>query len=183
MKDMIIKNKVLILIVLLLGVAVVAVIKYRVVDDSVVAEGKKKLPPQQKLKELDIEKDQQGNYIVKWETFKEYDSEKREPGEKLRDLIGQKITLKGFMIPIDYSVKMIKEFLLVPYMPSCSHVPPPPENMIINVSLDNKGVESSYQPVKVSGRLRFEKGEQSEDPYSPNGVFSMKATSVKEVEN
>ena len=75
--------------------------------------------------EYDLEKNNKGNIEVPWEVLQEYDLDKKKLTKNLKKIINQKVSIKGFMIPLDYSAKSIKEFLLVPYIPSCAHVPPP----------------------------------------------------------
>ena len=134
-------------------------------------------------KKISLEKDQSGRWVVGWKVFQDYDSSKKQLGVHLKRIIDQEVAIKGFMIPLDYSGKKVKEFLLVPYIPSCMHIPPPPVNMIVNVSLSEKSdMKSSYYPVEVVGTLRLgEKVSKISDPLIPNGIFSMKATSIKEV--
>ena len=86
------------------------------------------------------------------------------------------------MVPLDYSAKSVKEFLLVPYMPSCAHVPPPPANMIINVTLSAKRNKvPSYYPVEVVGELKIAKNAKVQDQYLPEGTFALSAKTVEEI--
>ena len=137
-----------------------------------------------KSKNIKLKKNKKGQYQITWAIFNDYDSKERSPGNHLKKIVGQKILLKGFMIPLDYSAKNIKNFLLVPYIPTCIHIPPPPENMIINVLLNQKkGIKPSYYPIEINGKLKFTKGKKSSDPYLPNGVFTINAASIREVKN
>jgi uncharacterized protein len=49
----------------------------------------------------------------------------------------------------------VKEFLLVPFVGACIHVPPPPPNQIVYVKAE-KGFEvsGSFDPVYVTGTLK-----------------------------
>jgi len=137
-------------------------------------------PPAKVHKEIAIPKDNKGNFQVSWRILQEYDVNNEKIGTNLKKIINKSIIIKGFMIPLDYSEKNIKEFLLVPYMPSCAHVPPPPPNMIINVKVQNKsGVKPSYYPVEITGKIKIAKSEKS-NPYMPDGVYSLDASSIKE---
>lgn len=70
-------------------------------------------------------------------------------------LDGKKISIKGFMLPLDFEAKKISEFLLLPYIPSCSHVPPPPADQVIFVKMKNATkIEPSYYPVLIEGALK-----------------------------
>lgn len=56
-------------------------------------------------------------------------------------IAGKPIRIPGFMVPLEYGKKELKEFLLVPYFGACIHVPPPPANQIIHVV--------AHKPVKM----------------------------------
>lgn len=59
------------------------------------------------------------------------------------DLDGKRIRLSGYVVPVKYAGSSVAEFLLVPYVGACVHVPPPPKNQIVLVTSD--------APVKISG--------------------------------
>lgn len=61
------------------------------------------------------------------------------------DIAGKPIRIAGFMVPLEYGKKEVKEFLLVPYFGACIHVPPPPANQIIQVFAE--------KPVKTEGYM------------------------------
>jgi uncharacterized protein len=44
-----------------------------------------------------------------------------------------RIRIPGFLVPLEWGDKTLKEFLLVPYFGACIHTPPPPANQIIHV--------------------------------------------------
>ena len=48
-------------------------------------------------------------------------------------LVGKKIRIPGFIVPLEDSKEGMKEFLLVPYFGACIHSPPPPANQIIHI--------------------------------------------------
>ena len=48
-------------------------------------------------------------------------------------LVGQRVRIPGFVVPLEDTKDGIKEFLLVPYFGACVHSPPPPSNQIIHV--------------------------------------------------
>jgi uncharacterized protein len=41
-------------------------------------------------------------------------------------LAGRRISLTGFLVPLDFESDVLSEFLLIPYYGGCIHVPPPP---------------------------------------------------------
>lgn len=69
-------------------------------------------------------------------------------------LNGQRVRIPGYLLPLEVSAKKVTEFLLVPYVGACIHVPPPPPNQIIYVKIvQNKSYQSKnlYDPVWVTG--------------------------------
>lgn len=97
--------------------------------------------------------------------------------KELKVAMAKSISIKGFMIPLDYNSKKVDEFLLVPFIPSCMHVPPPPANQVVLVKMEKgKKTKSSYFPIKVSGVLSLGKKQGLID-----SSFSMVATGVKEI--
>ncbi len=71
-------------------------------------------------------------------------------------LQGKKVSVPGFIAPLEQVGSMITEFLLVPYFGACIHLPPPPANQTLHVKvapsyeIDN---DDSYAPVWISGEL------------------------------
>jgi hypothetical protein len=71
-------------------------------------------------------------------------------------IVGKPIRLAGFMVPLEYGKKSVKEFLLVPYFGACIHVPPPPANQIIHVQTDRPvRVKTYMDAVWIEGRLEL----------------------------
>jgi hypothetical protein len=79
------------------------------------------------------------------------------PGVELReDLDGKVIRMAGFVTPLGFEGGRITEFLLVPFVGACIHVPPPPANQIVYVA-EVKGYAPSgglLYPVWVTGKLK-----------------------------
>lgn len=72
----------------------------------------------------------------------------------VKALNGQQVRIPGYFLPLELSDTKITEFLLVPYIGACIHVPPPPPNQIVHVrTLQKKGYSSNnlYEPVWVTG--------------------------------
>lgn len=69
-------------------------------------------------------------------------------------LNGQRVRIPGYFLPLELSDAKVTEFLLVPYIGACIHVPPPPPNQIVHVRTDPKEGYSSkslFKPVWVTG--------------------------------
>lgn len=70
----------------------------------------------------------------------------------------KQVKVPGYILPVKFLGKGILEFLLVPYMGACVHVPPPPENQMIYVKLYEPFMMTElWQPVWVSGTLLTQK--------------------------
>jgi uncharacterized protein len=71
------------------------------------------------------------------------------------ELDGKRIRIGGYVVPLDFDATKIKEFLLVPFVGACIHVPPPPPNQIIYVKADEGfEVAGQFDPVYVTGTLK-----------------------------
>jgi hypothetical protein len=71
-----------------------------------------------------------------------------------KELDGQLVRIPGYLLPLDVSGAKAIEFLLVPYVGACIHVPPPPPNQIIYVkAAHNNGYDSKkiFESVWVTG--------------------------------
>ena len=67
---------------------------------------------------------------------------------------GKRVTLSGFVIPLDYSADGITSFMLVPFVGACIHVPPPPPNQLVYVTVDEPFmVAGLFAPFTVTGEL------------------------------
>lgn len=139
------------------------------------------MPQNQALKNISIIKDKKGFFKIPWQVLAEYDLKTKKLGKNVKKIIDKKVMVKGFMIPLDYSEKVLEKFLLVPYVPTCSHTPPPPGNMIINVKISKKkGIKLSYFPVEVRGVITLDKAKKV-NAYMDQGAYALKASSIKEV--
>ena len=70
------------------------------------------------------------------------------------ELEGQMVRMPGYALPLEYSESGVKEFLLVPYIGACIHVPPPPPNQIVYAQLDEAWeLEGLYESVWITGRI------------------------------
>ncbi|MGI9510873.1 MAG: DUF3299 domain-containing protein [Geminicoccaceae bacterium] len=72
--------------------------------------------------------------------------------EELNDV---QVKIAGYVLPLDFEATEVKEFLLVPYVGACIHVPPPPPNQIIYVTSE-EGIEvgGMFEPMWITGTLQ-----------------------------
>ncbi len=72
------------------------------------------------------------------------------------ELDGAKVNLAGFVAPLTYEDDIVTEFLLVPYFGACIHVPAPPANQTVLVTVDKANgltFDESWGAVWVAGTL------------------------------
>ncbi len=91
------------------------------------------------------------------------------------ELVGQRVRIPGFVVPLEDTKDGIKEFLLVPYFGACVHSPPPPSNQIIHV-LPKDAVKGfrSMDAVWISGTLK----NTQTDSYMGASSWRLDAVSV-----
>jgi hypothetical protein len=74
----------------------------------------------------------------------------------VEELNGQAVRIPGYLLPLEITDARVTEFLLVPYIGACIHVPPPPPNQIVYVKVvSQKGYKKKrlYDPVWVTGKI------------------------------
>jgi len=74
----------------------------------------------------------------------------------VEELNDQHIRIPGYLLPLETLKGRVTEFLLVPYVGACIHVPPPPPNQIIHVTCSQNGGYKSrglFEPVWVNGKI------------------------------
>lgn len=83
---------------------------------------------------------------------------------------GKEIRLPGFIVPVEMNEQQeVTEFFLVPYFGACIHLPPPPPNQIIYVSVaDGIQVKDIYNAYWVEGTLTttFTQNDVAQSAYS-----------------
>jgi hypothetical protein len=92
-----------------------------------------------------------------WMSMKRRQPGADRPPRVVADLDGKRVRIGGYVVPLDFESTTVKEFLLVPFVGACIHVPPPPANQIIYVKSD-KGFEigAAFDPVTVTGTMKTE---------------------------
>ncbi|MGF1491424.1 MAG: DUF3299 domain-containing protein [Microcoleaceae cyanobacterium] len=107
------------------------------------------------------------------------------------ELDGEDITLPGYVLPLEQnSTEKISQFLLVPYVGACIHVPSPPANQIVYVrsetAIDNPGL---FAPVWLEGQIRAAFSTQNlflvdgSRPVDTSYTMSLKQIAAAEVED
>jgi len=77
-----------------------------------------------------------------------------DPTDVVTEYNDVQVKIAGYVLPLDFEDTTVKEFLLVPYVGACIHVPPPPPNQIIYVtSEDGIEVGGMFEPVWATGTL------------------------------
>jgi hypothetical protein len=73
---------------------------------------------------------------------------------------GKRGRIAGYIVPLEKTREGLKEFLLVPYYGACIHVPPPPPNQVIHVTLSKP--RKNFQTMDalwVTGTLKVQRME------------------------
>ncbi len=73
------------------------------------------------------------------------------------DLDTHRVRLSGHMLPLTSSGDGVTEFLLVPFVGACIHMPPPPPNQVVVVRTREPFKDAGrFATVRVTGRLTAE---------------------------
>ncbi len=118
----------------------------------------------------------------------ERDQEISKRGEAVdSSLDGKLVQLPGYALPLDLAEQGMTEFLLVPFVGACIHVPPPPPNQIVLAQLKSAyQVKELYDPVLITGHLRAQPA--STELYLVDGQaqvpmgYSMQVTEIEPME-
>lgn len=93
---------------------------------------------------------------IDWRLLAEMDYISGKATGELEKLDGKTVRLPGFMVPLEDDMKKVTEFLLVPSPQACIHVPPPPPNQMVLVTMEKgHSTEIAYGPVWVYGTLEI----------------------------
>jgi len=69
-------------------------------------------------------------------------------------LDGETVKIPGFIVPLDHIGFGVTEFMLVPFVGACIHVPPPPPNQLVYVTTDEPwDAMTLWEPVWVTGKI------------------------------
>lgn len=114
---------------------------------------------------------------VDWRLLGQLDFEKGVASDSLKKLDGKKVSVPGFIVPLDDAQESGAEFLLVPYYGACVHTPPPPPNQMAFVQMaGNKSVKLGlFDAVWMEGILRIV---NYDSPYGSVG-FTIEGQSMR----
>ena len=77
------------------------------------------------------------------------------PAPVVESLAGKRVHIGGYVVPLNFEATRVTDFLLVPFVGACIHVPPPPANQIIYVKVERGfDVQGTFDPVWVTGTLK-----------------------------
>jgi uncharacterized protein len=89
-----------------------------------------------------------------WRVLGRLDAETGYAPPDVAALGGQQVSIAGFMVPLDDDARQSAEFLLVPYFGACIHLPPPPPNQMIHVTMTSGAVPVTLtDAVVIEGEL------------------------------
>jgi hypothetical protein len=71
------------------------------------------------------------------------------------NLDGKTVALAGYVLPSDREGDLVYQFLLIPWTGLCSHMPAPPPNQAVLITLKNPyRLSEAYETVSVTGVLK-----------------------------
>ncbi len=115
-----------------------------------------------------------GNYAeLEWKDLGELDYNTGESSEKLKASDNKDLRIPGFMVPLEDNQKLVTEFLLVPSPQACIHVPPPPPNQMVHITMESgREIKAMYGPIWIYGKfqLRSKRHMYGESSFSMKGV-------------
>ena len=85
------------------------------------------------------------------------------PGAPVVEALNQQfVKIPGFVLPIEYEGNQVTEFLLVPYVGACIHVPAPPGNQVVYVKLETPfAITGLYDAIWVEGTMLTQRVESA----------------------
>jgi hypothetical protein len=114
-----------------------------------------------------------------WPTMRGLNFRTGEMTPELSQLINGEARVPGYMVPLEDNLFAATEFLLVPYPGACIHVPPPPPNQLVHVTMSGgktAELRSLYDAVWVQGIVRI--GEV-QNTYGAVSFFQLTATHIE----
>jgi len=112
---------------------------------------------------------------VTWKLLRGLNVKTAQRTPELDKVNGAQVRLRGYMVPFDDEEQKTIEFLLVPIMGQCVHLPPPPPNQIVLVRMAGDKLTKIWYDdlVAIEGKLEIA------NQKSPYGDASYKLTATK----
>ncbi|MFK7962937.1 MAG: DUF3299 domain-containing protein [Burkholderiaceae bacterium] len=129
-------------------------------------------------------KSEQPELFTLWERVnKTRQRHKKESARVNESLDGKTVRMPGYVLPLESEGTAVREFLLVPFVGACIHVPPPPPNQMVFVeSAQPYESDALFEPVWVEGVLTVSAGTHSlslvDGESDVNTGYSMKAIKI-----
>ncbi len=77
------------------------------------------------------------------------------PYSMVEDYNDERIKLPGYVVPVGFRGEAISEFLLVPFIGACIHVPPPPPNQLVLVQPITPFImDDTWEPIYATGTFK-----------------------------
>ena len=90
-----------------------------------------------------------------WMSSRSRQPDSSQPPAIVSELDGQRVRIGGYVVALEFDATKIKEFLLVPFVGACIHVPPPPPNQIIYVkAAEGFEVYGQFNAAYITGTLK-----------------------------
>lgn len=102
------------------------------------------------------------NVEAVYEKYLAWQAEKdKQDNTLVQELDGKTVRIAGYLLPLEFSENGTSEFLLVPYVGACIHVPPPPPNQLVFVKLKKTfKADELYAPVYITGKIAAKRTNQ-----------------------
>jgi len=111
--------------------------------------------------------------LIDWRILRQLDWKTGTKTKTVEDLQGVRVRIPGFVVPLEDEQTLVKEFLFVPTMQACVHVPPPPPNQMIYVMM-NEAFELNwgFRAFWLEGILQIaeKKSPYGQVSYQMNGI-------------
>lgn len=84
----------------------------------------------------------------------------------VKELDGKKVSIAGFMVPIEFDSNIVSEFLLVPFLEQHvqGHIHHDSNQMVYVYLLEPIAVQNPYTPVLVKGEMKLKSVDTDEGP-------------------
>jgi hypothetical protein len=111
-----------------------------------------------------------------WRLLGKLDAETGYQPPEIKALAGKRVVIAGFMVPLEDDAAQSSEFLLVPYFGACIHLPPPPPNQMIHVTMTGAAVPVNLkEAIVLEGDLTVGK---VDSPYG-QVAYTIKGASAR----